>query len=81
MSAQKQENRSRVGCEVAYQFFLVLPLPAGSMGPKASAAIRFVRRTGHRAAIGTLAQLGGVVAGTHGTQVVSSQTGGQGGNS
>ena len=58
-----------------------LPLPAGSMGPKASAAIRFVRRTGHRAAIGTLAQLGGVVAGTHGTQVVSSQTGGQGGNS
>jgi carbamate kinase len=46
-----------------------LTLPAGSMGPKAEAAISFVRRTGHRAAIGTLAEIGGLVAGTHGTQV------------
>jgi carbamate kinase len=45
-------------------------LPAGSMGPKAEAAARFVRNTGKRAAIGTLAQLREVVAGTKGTQVV-----------
>ncbi len=47
-----------------------LPLPAGSMGPKAEAAISFVKRTGRRAAIGTLAQLGGVVAGDLGTQIL-----------
>jgi len=47
-----------------------LVLPAGSMGPKAEAAISFVRRTGRRAAIGTLAQLGGVVAGELGTQIL-----------
>ncbi len=45
-------------------------LPAGSMGPKAEAAAGFVRRTGKRAAIGTLAQLRDVVGGTKGTQVV-----------
>jgi carbamate kinase len=42
---------------------------AGSMGPKVEAAIDFARRTGNRAAIGTLAEIGGVVAGTHGTSV------------
>jgi carbamate kinase len=45
-----------------------LSLPAGSMGPKVEAAANFVRQTGKRAAIGTLAQLGGVVAWTHGTR-------------
>ncbi|HEY4754062.1 MAG TPA: carbamate kinase [Candidatus Limnocylindrales bacterium] len=48
-----------------------LGLPPGSMGPKAEAAAGFARRTGGRAAIGTLSQLAGVVAGTSGTQVVS----------
>jgi carbamate kinase len=46
-------------------------LPAGSMGPKVEAAITFVERTGKRAAIGTLSQLRGVVAGELGTQVVA----------
>ena len=46
-----------------------LALPAGSMGPKVEAAISFVRRTGRRAVIGTLAQLTGVVAGEQGTIV------------
>ncbi|MGJ0558338.1 carbamate kinase [Methylocystis sp.] len=46
-----------------------LDLPAGSMGPKAQAVARFVRNSGRRAAIGSLAELHGVVAGTHGTQV------------
>lgn len=46
-----------------------MPLPAGSMGPKAEAAMSFVNRTGRPAAIGTLAQLGGVVAGELGTRV------------
>ena len=45
-------------------------LPAGSMGPKAEAAVTFVRQTGRRAAIGTLAALGGLVAGEQGTQIV-----------
>ena len=48
-----------------------LALPDGSMGPKAGAAIDFVERTGKRAAIGTLSELGGVVAGDLGTQVVT----------
>ena len=47
-----------------------LPLPAGSMGPKAEAALGFARRTGKRAAIGTLSQLGAVVAGEAGTQIM-----------
>jgi carbamate kinase len=46
-----------------------LDLPAGSMGPKVEAAAGFVRRTGRRAAIGTLSELRGVVAGSAGTQV------------
>lgn len=42
---------------------------AGSMGPKVEAAIDFAQKTGKRAAIGTLAEIGGVVAGTYGTSV------------
>jgi carbamate kinase len=56
-------------------------LPAGSMGPKAEAAARFVRNTGKRAAIGTLAQLREVVAGTKGTQVVPEPAAGGGARS
>ena len=43
---------------------------AGSMGPKVGAAVEYAERTGHRAAIGTLADVEGLVAGTHGTSVV-----------
>jgi carbamate kinase len=43
---------------------------AGSMGPKVAAAVRFVERTGRRAAIGGLADIAAVVEGTAGTQVV-----------
>jgi carbamate kinase len=43
---------------------------AGSMGPKVEAAVDFAERTGNRAAIGTLAEVGGLVAGTHGTSIV-----------
>jgi carbamate kinase len=45
-----------------------LSLPAGSMGPKVEAAASFVQKTGKRAAIGTLAQLQGVVAWQAGTR-------------
>jgi carbamate kinase len=45
--------------------------PAGSMGPKVSAAAEFVRATGRRAAIGSLEQIDGLVAGTAGTNVVA----------
>ena len=44
-------------------------LPAGSMGPKAEAACRFVERTGGHAAIGALEDAADLVAGTAGTQV------------
>jgi len=40
---------------------------AGSMGPKVQAAIRFVRATGKRAAIGSLDEIEGIVAGDAGT--------------
>ena len=44
---------------------------AGSMGPKVEAAVEFVNKTGKRAAIGALADLEQIVAGTAGTQVVA----------
>ena len=43
---------------------------AGSMGPKVDAAARFVSKTGRRAAIGGLADISGIVAGSAGTNVV-----------
>jgi carbamate kinase len=45
--------------------------PAGSMGPKVSAACWFVRQTGQRAAIGALDELAQLVAGAAGTQVIA----------
>jgi len=47
--------------------------PAGSMGPKVAAAIQFVEMTGKRAAIGSLADIGAIVAGTAGTNVVAAK--------
>jgi carbamate kinase len=44
---------------------------AGSMGPKVEAASRFVAKTGRRAAIGSLADIAGIVAGQAGTSVVA----------
>lgn len=41
----------------------------GSMGPKVTAAVRFVEQTGKRAAIGALGDIEGIVAGTAGTNV------------
>jgi len=41
----------------------------GSMGPKVEAAARFARRTGNRAAIGSLEDIEAIVAGTAGTSV------------
>jgi carbamate kinase len=44
---------------------------AGSMGPKVEAAVDFVSKTGKRAAIGALADIEQIVAGTAGTQIVA----------
>ena len=44
---------------------------AGSMGPKVEAAARFAAKTGRRAAIGSLADIAGIMAGTAGTNVVT----------
>lgn len=46
-----------------------LSFPAGSMGPKVTAACGFVERTGRRAAIGSLEHAEEVVDGTAGTQL------------
>jgi carbamate kinase len=43
----------------------------GSMGPKVQAAIQFVERTGGRAAIGSLADIEGIVEGEKGTNIVA----------
>lgn len=43
----------------------------GSMGPKVEAAVRFVRATGGRAAIGRLDDISAIAAGEAGTQVVT----------
>ena len=39
------------------------------MGPKVEAVCRFVETTGHRAAIGPLDQIAGLIDGTAGTQI------------
>jgi carbamate kinase len=44
---------------------------AGSMGSEAEAAARFAARTGKRAAIGSLADIPGIVAGNAGTNVIA----------
>jgi carbamate kinase len=44
--------------------------PAGSMGPKVEAAVNFTRATGKRAAIGALSEIGGIVDGSSGTNVL-----------
>lgn len=48
---------------------LVEQFPAGSMGPKVQAAVSFVEHTGKRTAIGSLAEIEQIVAGTAGTIV------------
>ena len=48
-----------------------LHFAAGSMGPKVEAAVRFVERTGRRAAIGALADIERIVDGSAGTQIVA----------
>jgi carbamate kinase len=48
---------------------------AGSMGPKVEAAVRFVKATGKRAAIGCLEDIGKIVTGEAGTNVVAEHSG------
>jgi len=50
---------------------VAMNLPAGSMGPKVTAASEFATATGKRAAIGSLDQIEGLVEGTAGTTVVA----------
>jgi carbamate kinase len=47
-----------------------MDLPAGSMGPKVTAATEFVTETGRRAAIGALDDIDALVDGSGGTQVM-----------
>jgi carbamate kinase len=62
----EQQRLSRVTPEelAGYEF------AAGSMGPKVEAAARFATKTARRAAIGSLADIAGIVAGKAGTSVL-----------
>jgi carbamate kinase len=46
-----------------------MTFPAGSMGPKVEACLRFVRASGQSAAIGALADAAGILAGRAGTTI------------
>jgi carbamate kinase len=61
---QRRLDRATPEELASYQF------AAGSMGPKVEAASRFAAKTGQRAAIGSLADITGIVAGQAGTSVV-----------
>jgi carbamate kinase len=65
------------GTSEQYKLAMVTPkelrsykFPAGSMGPKVSAAVQFVETSGKRAAIGSLEDIEKIVAGEAGTNVV-----------
>ncbi len=62
-------TQRRLG-EVTPEDLISSEFAAGSMGPKVDAAVRFVTKTGRRAAIGSLADIPGIVAGTAGTNIV-----------
>jgi carbamate kinase len=68
MTGFQTSHESRLG-KVSVAHLERLTFPAGSMGPKVSAACRFVSDTGGRAAIGSLDDAAAVVAGSAGTQV------------
>jgi carbamate kinase len=67
----KQPDQKKIGrTSVSELKDLLSHFPAGSMGPKVDAAIRFVEASGKRAAIGSLADIEKIVAGEAGTNVV-----------
>jgi carbamate kinase len=51
-----------------------LTFPPGSMAPMVKAACRFVRGTGHAAAIGRLEDAAGLLAGTAGTTITDGES-------
>lgn len=63
-------EQRRIG-EITADELAAYDFAAGSMGPKVEAAIDFVRKTGKRAAIGSLPDIEQIVAGTAGTQVTA----------
>ncbi|HYN93637.1 MAG TPA: hypothetical protein VES42_07285 [Pilimelia sp.] len=52
-----------------------MPFPAGSMGPKIEATVRFVRASGRSAAIGDLGDAVAVLTGRRGTAITPSSNG------
>lgn len=61
--------------EEAEQYLAAGEFPAGSMGPKVEAVIRFLKNGGRRAVICDLGAIVPALAGTAGTQFISSPTG------
>ena len=67
----KQPDQKRLGrTSLSEMKNLLKQFPAGSMGPKVQAAIKFVEATDKQAAIGTLADIEKIAAGEAGTIVV-----------
>ena len=54
-----------------------MAFPAGSMGPKVQACIRFVRASGQSAAVGALADAADILAGRAGTTISAAARAGQ----
>ena len=54
---------------VTFAEVVSMNLPAGSMGPKVSAACQFAENTGNESVIGSLADIDKIVAGDAGTRV------------
>ena len=51
-----------------------MTFPAGSMGPKVEACLRFVTASGHPAAIGALGDAAGILAGRAGTTISAARS-------
>lgn len=67
----KQRPIGEMTIEEAEAYLSEGQFPAGSMGPKIAAAIRFLRGDGEPVIISSLRRVGTALAGNHGTRIVS----------
>jgi len=64
----KQRFLDKITCDEAKQYQLDGHFPPGTMGPKVSAAVQFLRQTGKRAVIASIRHIEAAVAGKAGTE-------------
>jgi carbamate kinase len=72
---REERALSRITVEEARELMVQGHFPAGSMGPKVTAAIRFAEGGGARAIITSPRRALAALAGTHGTSIVSAEAG------